>query len=41
MSDHEKVLVNGKVEEPVKKTKVPLDIDWQAIALEKQKEVKK
>lgn len=35
-----KIIVNGKEEEPIKKTKLPLDVDWQKIALEKQKEKK-
>jgi len=33
-------MVNGKDEAPIKKTKVPLHIDWQKLALEKQKEKK-
>ena len=32
------VLVNGKEEKPIKKTKLPLDVDWQAIAKRKQAE---
>jgi len=32
-----KVVVNGKEEEPIKKRKIPRDIDWQAVAKEKQK----
>jgi len=35
----EKVMVNGKAEEPIRKVKLPLGIDWQAAALEKQKEI--
>jgi hypothetical protein len=34
-----KVLVNGKEEAPKKKTKVPLTVDWQAVARKKQSEV--
>ena len=37
MSDDKKVLVNGKEEPPLKKTKLPLDVDWAAIVREKQK----
>jgi len=31
-----KIIVNGKEEPPIKKTKLPLEIDWQKIAREKQ-----
>jgi hypothetical protein len=33
-----KVLVNGKEEAPVNKTKLPPDVDWQAMAREKQEQ---
>lgn len=36
-----KIIVNGKEEKPIKKTKLPLDVDWQKIALEKQRKEKK
>jgi len=35
-NESKKVIVNGKEEAPKKKTKLPLDIDWQAIARKKQ-----
>jgi len=34
------VVVNGKAEEPINKTKLPLNVDWQALAREKQAEAK-
>lgn len=38
MSDDKKeyVIVNGKKEKPIRKVKVPLDINWQKIVKEKQ-----
>jgi len=36
MSSNKKIVVNGKEEKPIKKTKLPRDVDWQAIAKEKQ-----
>lgn len=39
MSDeHKKILVNGSEEKPLNKVKLPLDIEWEKIALEKQRE---
>ena len=32
-----KVMVNGKEADPVKKKKLPVGVDWQALVLEKQK----
>jgi hypothetical protein len=40
-SKEKKVRVNGKERVPIKKTKLPPDVDWQAIAREKQNEGKK
>ena len=36
MSSNKEVVVNGKNEKPIKKTKIPRDVDWQQIAKEKQ-----
>ena len=38
MSDEKKVMVNGVQEDPIRKVKLPLDIDWEKVAREKQKE---
>jgi ribosomal protein L24E len=35
-SNKKKIVVNGKEEEPIKKRKLPRDIDWQKIVKEKQ-----
>lgn len=32
-----KIIVNGQDEPPIKKTKLPLDVDWEKIVREKQK----
>jgi hypothetical protein len=31
------VKVNGKIEQPIKKTKLPPEVDWQTLAKKKQK----
>lgn len=36
MSSSKKLIINGKEAQPIKKKKVPRDIDWQKIAKEKQ-----
>ena len=36
MSSNKKIVVNGKEEKPIKKRKLPRDIDWQALAKKKQ-----
>ena len=36
MSDDKKVIVNGKEEAPIRKFKVPLDFDWQAVVKKKR-----
>ena len=36
MSSNKKIVVNNVDEEPIKKVKLSLDIDWQAIVKEKQ-----
>jgi hypothetical protein len=40
MSDEKKIFVNGKEEAPIKKTKLPLNVDWEKIVREKQEEEK-
>ena len=35
-----KIIVNGKEEKPIKKTKLPRDIDWQKLAKEKSENEK-
>lgn len=37
-SSEKKVVVNGNEEEPIKKTKVPRDVDWQKLVKAKQEE---
>jgi len=34
---NKKVLVNGKEETPIKKTKIPSTVDWAAVVRAKQK----
>lgn len=36
MSSNKEVVVNGEKKTPIKKVKVPRDVDWQQIAKEKQ-----
>jgi len=38
MPSNKKIVVNGKEETPVKKTKVPRDVDWQKLVKAKQEE---
>ena len=35
-SNDKKIVVNGKEEKPIKKTKLPRDVDWQELAKKKQ-----
>ena len=37
---NKKLIINGKEVAPINKVKLPLDVDWQAIAREKQKQQK-
>jgi len=40
MSEEEKkVIVNGKEEKPIPKTKLPLEVDWQELARKKLEEL--
>lgn len=36
MTDQVRIVLNGKEVEPIKKTKLPREVDWQAIAKAKQ-----
>jgi len=40
MSSNKKIFVNGKEEKPIKKRKLPRDIDWQKIIKEKNEKNK-
>jgi len=40
MSDTPKIVLNGKEVAPINKAKLPLDVDWQAVAKAKQDEKK-
>lgn len=40
MSSNKDIVVNGKKEKPIKKTKLPRDVDWQKIAGEKNRKNK-
>jgi ribosomal protein L24E len=38
MSSSKKLVINGKEEQPIKKKRVPRNVDWQAIAKKKTEE---
>ena len=37
MPTNKKIMVNGVEQPPIKKTKVPPEMDWQAVVRERQK----
>lgn len=42
MSDtSKKIVVNGKEEAPIRKVKLPIEVDWQEIARKKEEAAKK